>query len=84
MVILVLSFFWRKIKLLNLIIYKNLIDVGINSIFNQIINQEKADIKIRIALLNYTYSFYIFKNINKDNISNYTLNNSTYINLMLQ
>jgi hypothetical protein len=54
-----------------------LVDVGIDSIFNQIINKEKGDIKLWIFLLNYTYNFYIFKDINKNNISNYSVNNST-------
>ena len=52
---------------------------GIKYLFNQIIYQEKDDIKLRNSLLNYAYSFYIFIDINKDNISNYTVNNSTQI-----
>jgi hypothetical protein len=54
-----------------------LVDVGIDSIFNQIINQEKTDIKFSISLLNYPYNFYIFNNINIDNISTHTINNTT-------
>ena len=60
-------------------IINTLVDIGIDSIFNQIIYQEKDDIKLRNSLLNYAYSFYIFIDINKDNISNYTVNNSTQI-----
>ena len=52
-------------------------DVGIDSIFHQIIKQKKADIKFRIYLRNYPYNIYIFNDINKDNISNYTIRNTT-------
>ena len=54
-----------------------LVDVDIDSIFNLIIKQEKKDIKFSISLLNYPYNFYIFNDINTDNISNYTINNTT-------
>ena len=54
-----------------------LFDVGIDSIFNQILKQEKTDIKFKISLLSYPYNLYIFNDINKDNISNYTINNTT-------
>ena len=54
-----------------------LLDEGIDYIFNKILKQEKTDITFKISLLSYPYNFYIFNDINKDNISNYTINNTT-------
>jgi len=57
-----------------------LIDKGIDSIFNELISQEKKDIKFKITLPNFPYHFYSFNDINNDNISVYTINNNTTLN----
>jgi len=57
-----------------------LVDKGIDSIFNELISQEKKDIKFKIFLPNFPYNFYIFNDINNDNISMHTIINNTTLN----
>ena len=53
---------------------------GIDSIFNELISQEKKNIKFKISLPNFPYNFYIFNDINNDNISMHTIINNTTLN----
>ena len=57
-----------------------LIDEGVDSIFDILTSKEIKDIKFKISLPNFPYNFYIFNDINQDNISVYTINNNTTLN----
>ena len=63
MIFLLLNIYWNKNEIANPSYFiKTLVDVDIDSIFNQIINKEKGDIKLRI-FFSIIYIIFIFLRI---------------------